>query len=60
MRRLLGWLVAVFLVGSGVPIFAQVTKIDLNQNIYYDASGLIVHKRPDGTFDGGDTAQREG
>jgi len=36
------------------------TTIDLNQDIYYDASGLIVHRRPDGSFDGGDTAQREG
>ncbi len=35
-------------------------KLDLNRDIFYDASGLIVHKNPGGTFDGGDTAQREG
>lgn len=28
--------------------------------IYYDPDGLIVHRRDDGTCDGGDTAQREG
>jgi hypothetical protein len=32
----------------------------LNQDIFFDADGLIVHQRPDGTFDGGDTAKREG
>lgn len=35
-------------------------KLDLNREIFYDADGLIVHQRPDGTYDGGDTAQREG
>ncbi len=30
------------------------------QGIFYDADGLIVHHRPNGEPDGGDTAQREG
>lgn len=39
---------------------SEVTQLLQGQDIYYDQYGLIVHKRPDGTFDGGDTAQREG
>jgi hypothetical protein len=31
-----------------------------NRDIFYDEYGLIVHKNPDGKFNGGDTAQREG
>lgn len=30
------------------------------QDIFYDHDGLIVHHHPDGSDDGGDTAQREG
>ena len=32
----------------------------MDRLIYYDPDGLIVHRRDDGTCDGGDTAQREG
>jgi hypothetical protein len=39
---------------------AEVAQLLRGQDIYYDEYGLIVHKGPDGKFDGGDTAQREG
>jgi hypothetical protein len=57
---------AIALVFSQIfttPGSAQPTSFEeasLLQDIYYDEHGLIVHRRSDGTFDGGDTAQREG
>ena len=52
--------------GSAVPIGAEQVNSQapdpfrLDQAIYYDQYGLIVHKGSDGSDDGGDTAQREG
>ncbi len=57
--RVLTRLVLPFALLPSLPAFCQ-QKIDLNQGIHYDDSGLIVHIASDGSFDGGDTAQREG
>jgi hypothetical protein len=45
---------------TGDRAAAQVLKSGPEQDIFYDADGLIVHKGADGSVDGGDTAQREG
>ena len=64
-RERLAWIVLYTISILLVPRIARGQAVDshklsLGQDIYYDQYGLIVHKGPDGSFDGGDTAQREG
>lgn len=42
------------------PAVAQTQTAPIDQEIFYDQDGLIVHHGPNGELDGGDTAQREG
>ncbi len=47
-------------IGSIPPSPVDLARLLQGRDIYCDQYGLIVHKNSDGTFNGGDTAQREG
>jgi hypothetical protein len=47
-------------VNSIPPSTADLNRLLQGREIFCDQYGLIVHKHADGTFDGGDTAAREG
>ena len=68
LKRILGGLAAAVAAGGLVvvatdqqmPLIFKPDVTECDVGIYCDEHGLIVHRNPDGTVDGGDTAQREG